>query len=125
MAVVAALAIVGIGACGGDKPDISDEASELLEAKVTEIRALASARDADGVTSTLSELRTLVGELQRDDELSETAADRIMASAAKVTANVVSITTTTTAPPPPDDEDKEDREDEDHGKGRKNGNGGD
>lgn len=123
VALAAVLALTGLIGCGRDTPEISDDAAEQLTAKVDELRTRASARDADGVTTTLAELSTLVDQLRADGELSAAAADRITTSAAQVTANVDAITTTTEAP---DDkgEDKDEDEDE-HGKGGKHGEGRD
>lgn len=112
------LLLVAVVACGGEDPGISDDASRALQANVAEVRSRASARDAEGMNASLTELQALVGRLRDAEEISDDMAEEILASAAAVRANAASITTTTTtttAPPPDDeaDDDKDDDEDDD------------
>lgn len=114
------LLLVGVGACGDDGRGISDDAARSLQAKVTEVRAHASARDAEGMTMSLNELQAMVEQLRAAGEISDDNAEEILAAASAVQANAASITTTTTSPPPEDDDDddEDDNKDDEGDKGR-------
>lgn len=136
-----ALVLASLVGCADEPRAVSDTAAEELQPRVAEIRALAGARQPEQVTAELAELRLVVEDLQRRDELSEQGAQEVLAAADAVAAQLGLITTTTTqppttqpAPPPPppppppaggggnDDEgDRDEREDE----GDDRGNGGD
>lgn len=134
--VVVVAFVLAVAAACGDDPDVSEDASAVLQERVAEIRTLAEARQADAVIAKIDELNALVEQLRTDGEISDEAADEILASIAAVRQNVTTITTTTTTtttapPPPPDDDEDEDKDDEEKGnEGRGNGdkgrgNGGD
>lgn len=97
---IIAVAIVFILAgCGHGKAAISNDASKVLQAKVAQIRASASAHDAPAVTTELAALRAQVAELRQSGQLSAAAAQKILDAATAVDRNVLLITTTTTEPP--------------------------
>lgn len=111
-----AVALAGLTGCG-DEPRASDTAAEELQLRVAEIRELANARQPDQVTAKLSELRLVVDDLRRRDELTEEGAREVLAAAAAVDAQLGLITTTTTTtttqPPPSEDDGDGDEGDDD------------
>ncbi|MCU1375800.1 MAG: hypothetical protein JWO68_3086 [Actinomycetia bacterium] len=102
-AIVIAVTLAG---CGSDTPSITKDASAQLQAKVSEIRVLAVARQAPQVTAKLTELRAQVDQLRQAGELSSSAAQSILDAATAVEQNLTLITTTTTSAPPPSGKDK-------------------
>lgn len=142
-----ALVLASLAGCADEPSALSGTAAEELQPRVAEIRALAGARQPDQVTAKLDELRLVVEDLQRRDELSEQGAQEVLAAADAVGAQLGLITTTTTQPPttqpppppplpppPPaggggneDEDDRDEREDEDDDRGNGgegNGNSG-
>ena len=93
------------------RPDIgSANASRTLESKVAEIRNLAEGRHAEPAHARLAELRALVEELMRRDELTDERARRIFATATQVEQRLALITPATGAQPPPLRDEEEDDE---------------
>ena len=117
--VVVVLAVCALTACGGEPPSVSDRAATQLHAQVTAVRTAVGARDADGAARALEELRASVARLRRRGDVSADRATAILAAAAGVERQLVSITTTTTttttAPPAPPGKG------DDHGNGKGNG----
>ncbi len=109
---VAVVLVFTLAGCGHGKPAISNDASKALQGKVAQIRVSASNRDASAVTTELAALRNQVADLQRNGQLSEQAAQKILDAATAVEHNLAVITTTTTSPP-----------DHGHGHGKGNGDG--
>jgi hypothetical protein len=98
----AVVVVVSVAACGRGEDAMTDATSGRLQARVAEIRDLASARRPDAVASRLDALRSLVHQLARDGEITDGEARRILASADAVTAQlgrITTTTTTTTSPP--------------------------
>lgn len=95
--IVVAVVLAG---CGHGKPAISNDASKALQAEVAQIRTSASLHDAPAVAAELAALRAHVADLRRSDQLSATAAQKILDAATAVDRNLPLITTTTTTAPP-------------------------
>ena len=91
-----ALAVVG---CGHGRAGVSPDAGAQLKPRVAEIRALATARQADQASAALADLRRLVADLHSRHELTDQGAGNVLAAADAVSAQLVLITTTTTIPP--------------------------
>jgi len=106
--------VLAVASCGSGKPAITRDASQALQPKIAAIRMLASAREASALRAALAELRADVDRLQRDEELSPDAAEKILDAVTNIENNVPLITTTTTTAPPP----SEDEDDDDRGKGK-------
>lgn len=117
---VSALMFAG---CGNDPhASITSSASQQLVAVVARVRAAAGSGDITTARAGLANIRTRVIALQRQGDLSESAATRIVRAADVVEADLrlaptttTPTTTTTTAAPKP--------EEKHHGKGH--GGGGD
>lgn len=112
--LLAALLAAGVlvGGCGGDSRNVSGSAAAELQPRVAEIRQLAAQRQADRVAAKLAELRAQVADLVERRELSERAAQQILAAARRVEGQLALITTTTT-PPRREDGDHQDGEEDD------------
>lgn len=136
---VLAVAATSVMACGGDAPPVSEAAAIELAERVEQVRAGATAGDADAARAGLADVRATVDRLRARGELTEQAATLILAASADVEDGLALITTTTapttttTAPPPPpttarddeDDDEDEKEDDEDKGRGGDRGRGKD
>jgi len=123
------VAAVALGACGGGSKDlVSDDATNVLKAHVSEIRLAAAAADANRIRAEVAELRGVVGQLRNQGKLSEDGAVAILAEAARVEESAALVTPTTrptTAPivTEPRDEDKSEDDGGRNGRGDSNGKG--
>jgi len=90
-----------LAACGGGSKDlVSDEATNVLNAHVAEIRIAAAAADAPRIRAEVAELRGVVGQLQNQGKLGDEGAAVILAEAARVEEQAALVTPPTTAPRP-------------------------
>jgi hypothetical protein len=110
--------------CGGGHSEVSPDAAAQLKPRVEEIRALATAREPDQVSTKLAELRQLVASLRSRHALTDQGAQTVLAAADAVSAQLVLITSTTTAPPPTTITLPTSRSDSGKGAGKARGNNG-
>jgi hypothetical protein len=99
---LALLLLLVLVACGQETAGIGAGASAVLDPQVQQVRASATAGDRAGVAAKLVELRRTVADLRQRGELSEAGADRVLAAAADVEAQlgpVAPITPTTRLSP--------------------------
>lgn len=102
VALAAVLAVAVLAGCG----DEGEAAPAALVDQVTEVRSLAAARDAEGTTAALAELRTLVEDELAAGELEPQRAEEILATAAEVEATLPLLAEEPeppAEPEPPDD----------------------
>lgn len=115
-AVVASMVLV---ACGGS--DLSPGAASRLQHEVAELRGAAAAGDADAAERELDQLRTLVDDLLRADEISEQRAREILDAAAAVEEELPALEPPPPPPPPAEDDEDDDEDGEGRGRGRGRG----
>ena len=92
------LLLVGCGQEGGG---VGQRASALLDPQVQQVRAAATSGDRAGAARKLAELRQTVADLRQREELSESAAARVLAAAAEVEAQLGGGNTPATQVAPP------------------------
>lgn len=97
---VAVLLLMG---CGRDGAEVSPAAQQELRRRVAEVRASATAQQPEDVEAELAELRVAVDVLQRQGEVSDEAARRIVAAADTVSRRLGLITTNDPPAPPGQD----------------------
>jgi hypothetical protein len=76
-ALIAAMAVVALGGCGGDEPTLSSGAADELHAQVSAVRDAAGEGDRDAALEALDALRARVRELESGGSLAEADADAL------------------------------------------------
>ena len=131
IALIAAVGVLMLSACGDNGSGVSTSAGKQLNAQVDAIRSTAARADRSTAAQQLALLRASVDQLQSDGELNASAAARIRRAADAVAAELVLLpapttttTTTTTTSPPSGDEhgNGKRREHQDNGNGKNGGN---
>ena len=94
---------VGLVACGGAAPPVSQAASASLSADLVQVEHAASLHDRAGAQAALTNLQHQVLADEASGQISRSRADQILHATAAVAGDLALIptTTTTTAPPPP------------------------
>jgi predicted component of type VI protein secretion system len=92
--------------CASTSPGLSAQASRTLDARVQAVRAAATEHNRALADTRLSQLLADVSQLKRQGQLTSSRATAILAAAAAVQAQLVTIPNpapppTTLAPPPP------------------------
>ena len=118
-AVAVVLLAVGLAACGGDQPALSDQAAADLQAGVSRVRAAAGAGDRAAAGDHLAAVRSTVDRYRGQGQISAGRAADVLAAAAEVEARLAllappvqpaaTVTSTTTARRAPAEPEGEDR----------------
>jgi hypothetical protein len=105
--------------CGQEGAGIGQRASAALDPQVQQVRAAATRGDRAGAERELAELRQTVADLRAQEELSESAAARVLTAAAEVEARLeAALPPATQVAPPPSGQTRTAREAEEEARKR-------